>query len=56
MKGGLDPASLAETLDRMGFRLEEDLGPGELEQRYFAGRSDGYHAFPHAHIAQATIK
>ncbi|MBI5584887.1 MAG: class I SAM-dependent methyltransferase [Deltaproteobacteria bacterium] len=37
------PASLAETLRRLGIKRLEDLGPEEAEQRYFRDRSDGLH-------------
>ncbi len=36
-----DPVSLAGDLRRMGFRLVEDFGPKEANERYFKGRTDG---------------
>ena len=36
-----DPKSLAGDLLAMGFSSAASLGAGELNERYFAGRSDG---------------
>jgi methyltransferase (TIGR00027 family) len=52
---GLDPASLATELAPLGLRLQEDLGPADIEARYFQGRQDGYHACEHAHFARAVV-
>ena len=38
------PATLASDLRRMGFSQVEDLGPEELDARYFRGRTDGLRA------------
>lgn len=35
------PQRMAELLADAGFQVEEDLGPAELNARYFAGRRDG---------------
>jgi methyltransferase (TIGR00027 family) len=56
MKSGFDPLKLGEDLERMGWRLEENLSPADIEARYFAGRSDRYHAFEHVWFAKAAIK
>ncbi len=56
MQAGFDPGELAADLDRLGFRLEENLGPAEIEARYFRQRVDEYHAFEHVHFARATIR
>jgi methyltransferase (TIGR00027 family) len=56
MKTGFDPSTLAADLAGCGLRLEENLGPTDIEQRYFAGRTDGYHASPHIHFARATTQ
>jgi len=37
-------------------RLQEDLGPAEIQQRFFAGRPDGYCACEHVHYARAVVK
>lgn len=50
---GFDPEALATDLDRIGLSLVEDLSPAEIQARYFAGRSDGYHALDHVHYAAA---
>ena len=51
----LDPATLAVELEKSGFFLKQGLSPAEIEARYFAGRSDGYHAFEHVHFAWVQV-
>jgi O-methyltransferase involved in polyketide biosynthesis len=55
LEGGLDPAALAATLAALGLRLREDLGPPEIQLRYFDGRRDGYYAFEQARLASAMV-
>ena len=55
MKAGFNPQALAGKLAEVGFQLEEDLGPAEIEKRYFQGRRDQYHAFEHVHFARANV-
>lgn len=55
IKTGFDPAALGAELAELGLRVEEDLGPEEIEERYFRGRTDGYHAFPHVRFARAGV-
>jgi methyltransferase (TIGR00027 family) len=55
MKAGFDPQTLAIDLAGQGFHLEENLAPAEIEQRYFQGRADRYHAFEHVHFARAVL-
>lgn len=55
MLTGFDPAKLHDDLDRVGLRLHEDLGPSEIQGRFFLGRRDGYHACEHAHFARAVV-
>jgi methyltransferase (TIGR00027 family) len=55
MKAGFDPSRLAADLEAMGLRLREDLSPADIEERYFRGRSDGYHAYEHVHFAQVAV-
>ena len=55
MKGGFEPQTLAGKLESAGFQLEENLGPAEIEVRYFQGRNDRYHAFEHVHFARAVV-
>lgn len=56
MKGGFDAQALAAKLAGVGFHLEEDLGPADIEGRYFQDRRDQYHAFEHVHFARAAVK
>jgi methyltransferase (TIGR00027 family) len=56
MKAGFDPAALAHDLHHLGLRLVADLGPAEIEARYFQGRADAYHAFEHVHFARAVVE
>jgi methyltransferase (TIGR00027 family) len=53
MKAGFAPQKLSVELESTGWQLEENLSPEQIEARYFAGRSDGYHAFEHVHFAKA---
>ncbi|MDO9531039.1 MAG: SAM-dependent methyltransferase [Deltaproteobacteria bacterium] len=55
MLTGFDPASLAADLACLGLRLQENLSPSDIEARFFAGRTDGYRACEHAHLARATV-
>ncbi|MCL4503372.1 MAG: class I SAM-dependent methyltransferase, partial [Deltaproteobacteria bacterium] len=52
---GFEPSTLAADLAGLGLRLEEDLGPAEIQDRFFAGRRDGYRACEHAHFARAVV-
>lgn len=51
-----DPKSLAADLDQAGFRLEENLGPSEINELYFSNRPDNYYACENAHFACAVVK
>ncbi|MHB1043610.1 MAG: class I SAM-dependent methyltransferase, partial [Eubacteriales bacterium] len=51
---GFDPSTLTADMARLGLRLLEDLSPADIEERYFQGRTDGYHACEHAHFARAV--
>jgi methyltransferase (TIGR00027 family) len=55
MLTGFDPASLAGDLAGLGLRLEEDLGPADIQTRFLAGRLDRYRASEHAHFALAVV-
>ncbi len=55
LKAGFDPASLAAELADIGLLLRENLSPSDIEERYFQGRTDGYHAFEHIHFAHAVV-
>ena len=52
---GFDPAALGEELAPLGLQLAENLSPSDVEARYFANRSDGFHAFEHIHFARAQV-
>lgn len=56
MKSGFSPPVLSHELVTLGFILQEDLNPAEIERRYFQGRTDGYHAFEQVHFARAVVK
>ena len=50
-----DPPSLRATLSAMGFGGIEDLGPEELNERYFRGRTDGLRVGGLARILYARV-
>ena len=53
---GFDPSALAADLARLGLRLQEDLSPADIQERYFRGRKDGYYACEHQHFAWAMVE
>ncbi len=53
---GFNPSTLAEELASLGFSLQENLSPADIEERYFKGRTDGYHAYEYAHFACAVVE
>lgn len=53
---GFDPSTLAVDLESLGWRLHENLSPTDIQERYFQGRTDGYHACEHHHYASAVVK
>jgi len=42
-------------MQEFGFTQVWDVGPEELNARYFAGRTDGLRASPHAHLMKARV-
>jgi methyltransferase (TIGR00027 family) len=50
-----DPAALASDLARRGFGDIEDLGCGQINARYFAGRSDGLAVMGGGHLLSAQV-
>jgi methyltransferase (TIGR00027 family) len=56
MHTGLAPETLTGMLRDAGFALREDLGPADLDRRYFAGRTDGLHAYDHVHLVRAEVR
>jgi len=55
IKTGFEPSALAAELHRLGLRLEENLDPAAIQARYFASRTDRYHAIPHFHYARTLV-
>jgi methyltransferase (TIGR00027 family) len=55
MLTGFDPATLAADLASLGLRLQEDLSPADIQERFFAGRPDAYHACEQARLARAAV-
>ncbi|HEY3373771.1 MAG TPA: class I SAM-dependent methyltransferase [Candidatus Aquicultor sp.] len=55
MKAAFDPRTLGAELAGVALCFNENLSPDDLEERYFKGRTDGYHAAPHTHFAQAVV-
>ena len=53
---GFKPSTLAEELASLGFSLQENLSPADIEERYFKGRTDGYHAYEYGHFACAIVE
>jgi methyltransferase (TIGR00027 family) len=52
----LEPRELVSKLEHMGFRDIEDLGPAELNARYFQGRTDGFRVIGGlAHLLSAQV-
>lgn len=52
---GFDPSALSADLAALGLNLKQDLGPTEIQDRYFKGRTDRYRAFEHVHFARAEV-
>ncbi len=52
---GLDPTALGAELKATGWTLIEQLDAAEIDQRYFAMRSDGYRARPLGRLACAGV-
>jgi hypothetical protein len=48
------PAALAADLRGVGFTRVEDLGPDEIHDRYFKGRTDGLRVNGMARLVKAT--
>ena len=53
---GFEPSTLSEELAPLGLRLLENLSPFDIEERFFRGRTDGYHAYEHMHFARAVVE
>jgi methyltransferase (TIGR00027 family) len=53
---GFNPSTLSEELKTSGFRLNENLSPENIDNDYFRGHTDVYHAQEYEYIAYATIE
>jgi len=51
-----NPSTLDEALSSLGFHLHANLSPVDIEERYFQGRTDGYHVQEHGYFACAVVK
>ena len=56
LKSGYDPSTFTAELAPLGLRLHENLSPADIEERYFQGRTDGYHAREHVHFTCAVVE
>lgn len=56
MLTGFDPETLGKELNDLGWELQENLGPADIERRYFADRSDGWHASNQSYLARAIVR
>lgn len=55
MLSGFDARNLGDELACCGITLKENLGPSEINRRYFHGRTDHYRACEHAHFALVAV-
>jgi methyltransferase (TIGR00027 family) len=53
---GFEPSTLSMELDPLGLCLLDNLGPKEIQQRYFSKNNEGYSASEHVHLARAVVK
>jgi methyltransferase (TIGR00027 family) len=50
-----EPASLGRMLQSLGFNEVQDFGPGELQERYLTGRTDGLRKSGGSHLVCAKV-
>ena len=55
MKSGFDMGELKVLLTGAGLELVEDMDTAATQNAYFSGRTDGYTALEHFHIARAKV-
>ncbi len=55
MNTTFDPSSLRVELEKLGFHLYEDLGPADIQERFFNGSTKVYHANENVHLAWAVV-
>lgn len=53
---GFDPSALAAELANLRLSLQENLGPSDIQERYFKERTDGYYACEHVHFVRAVVE
>jgi len=53
---GFNQSTFAEELASLGFSLQENLSPADIEELSFQGRTDGYHAYEYGHFACAVVE
>ncbi len=53
---GFEPSKLGMELAPLGLRLLDNLGPQEIQQRYFTEYNEDYSANEHVHLACAVVK
>jgi methyltransferase (TIGR00027 family) len=53
---GFNPSTLAEDIASLGFHLQENLSPKDIERRYLQGRTDGYQVHEHLYFACAVVE
>jgi methyltransferase (TIGR00027 family) len=52
---GFAPGTLAADLAKEGLRLQENLSPPDIQERFFKARTDGYHACEQTYFAWAVV-
>lgn len=55
MNTTFDPSSLGIELEKLGFHLYEDLGPADIQERFFDRSTKVYHANENVHLAWAVV-
>ena len=53
---GFNPSTLAEDITNLGFHLQENLSPKDIERRHLQGRTDGDQADEHLYFACAVVE
>lgn len=56
MKTGYEYSELESDLEQSGLLIYEHLTPSDIEERYFKGRNDFYHAFENINYALAVVQ
>lgn len=55
MKTGYEYRILESDLEKSGLLIYEHLTPKEIEEKYFMGRNDYYHAFENIHYVLGVV-